>query len=203
MSISAAGLAGFIASLDVAIAREEQRLNAADGKLGDGDTGSMLRRVIQAMAAANVEAASGLSEAAMRLAQAAMKETGSSLGTLVATAATTLAKEAKAAEDKLDTADLGRVVAAIRDAVAARGKAAPGDKTVVDSVAAIARALEEGPATRATAAAAARAVLDEFRDRPCRIGRARRFSERSKGEDDPGMLAVALLLDDKEMENDG
>lgn len=202
MSMTPADIADFISDLDAAIGREEQRLNAADAMLGDGDTGSMLNRLIKAMAAARVETALGLSDAVLQLAQASMKETGSSLGTLVATAAMTFAKEAKAAGDKLGAEDMGRVVAAMRDAVSARGKAAPGDKTVVDSLTAIARALDEGPPTRATAAAAAWSALDDIRDRPCRIGRARMFAERSKGGDDPGMLAVAVLLDNKETVHD-
>ena len=175
MSMTPADIADFISDLDAAIGREEQRLNAADAMLGDGDTGSMLNRLIKAMAAARVETALGLSDAVLQLAQASMKETGSSLGTLVATAAMTFAKEAKAAGDKLGAEDMGRVVA---------------------------RALDEGPPTRATAAAAAWSALDDIRDRPCRIGRARMFAERSKGGDDPGMLAVAVLLDNKETVHD-
>ncbi|MCB8838059.1 DAK2 domain-containing protein [Aurantimonas sp. VKM B-3413] len=187
-------LAGFVAQANEAVQQEEQRLNAADAKLGDGDTGSMLRRVLAAMAKVDVAGAAGLSEAAMALAQAAMKETGSSLGTLVATAAMTFAKEAKAAGNRIEADDMGRVVSAMCDAVASRGRAATGDKTVIDSLDAIARALSAGPATLAGAERAARDALDAFRALPCKVGRARMFPEKSTGADDPGMLAIALLL---------
>ena len=194
MTMTTNDLAAFLAHANEAVQRQEQRLNAADAKLGDGDTGSMLRRVLSAMVAVDVEGAAGLSEAATALAQAAMKETGSSLGTLVATAAMTFAKEARAAGNTLTADDTGRIVSAMRDAVASRGRAAIGDKTVVDSLDAIAEALNARPATLAIAAEAAAHALDTFRDRPCKIGRARMFPQKSTGADDPGMLAMVLLL---------
>ncbi|WP_299655299.1 DAK2 domain-containing protein [uncultured Jannaschia sp.] len=194
MTLTPKDVAAFVANAHAAIHEEEQHLNAADANVGDGDTGSMLRRVVDAMAKIDTAGAASLADAAMGLAQAAMKETGSSLGTLVATAAMTLAKAAKSADGDIGAGDMGRVVAEMRDAVAARGKAAPGDKTVIDSLDAIAAALDEGPANRATAARAAADALDAFRDKPCRIGRARMFPERSTGADDPGMLAIARVL---------
>jgi len=36
--------------------------------------------------------------------------------------------------------------------------------------------------------------LLEYRDRPCRAGRARMFAERSVGLDDPGMLAFFQVM---------
>lgn len=198
MTISAADLADFIERLDAASARHEQALNAADARLGDGDTGSMLKRILAAMVAADARQSDDLPGAARRLAQATMKETGSSLGTLVATALMTLARQADARGGVLAAGDMADATSAMADAVAERGRASAGDKTVLDSLRAVAEALRAGPATQATAASAARAALEEFRGRPCRIGRARMFPERSMDADDPGMLAGALLLDDVE-----
>jgi hypothetical protein len=48
---------------------------------------------------------------------------------------------------------------------------------------------------KTSARAAAGAALADFRDRPCRIGRARMFGDKSSGLDDPGMLAFVRLLD--------
>lgn len=194
MTIIPSNLAAFVADARNAIYEEEQRLNAADARIGDGDTGSMLRRVIDAMANTDTAGAASLADAAMDLAQAAMKETGSSLGTLIATASMALAKAAKTADNEISAKNISRVVAEMRDSVAARGKAKPGDKTVIDSLDAIAMALNAGPANRQTAAKAANDALDAFRDKPCRIGRARMFPERSTDADDPGMLAIALVL---------
>ncbi len=42
---------------------------------------------------------------------------------------------------------------------------------------------------------AVRQALDAYREKPCRIGRARMFAERSVGKDDPGMLAFTRLAE--------
>ena len=80
----------------------------------------------------------------------------------------------------------------------ARGRGELGAKSVLDSLDAIARATEglaDPAAILAAADRAADAALDEFRDKPNRLGRARMFGDKSVGIDDPGMLAVRRLLD--------
>ena len=151
MFLAPEDLSRFFSMLDERARKSEQVLNAADAKIGDGDTGSMLCRVLSAIASAQLAQAEQLSGAAILAAQAAMKETGSSLGTLVATGAMAFAKEAKKRGDKVKPDDLASVIASIRDAVSERGKAAPGDKTIVDSLDAIATALADGPTDLETA----------------------------------------------------
>jgi hypothetical protein len=46
----------------------------------------------------------------------------------------------------------------------------------------------------AVALAAAERALRDYRDRASKLGRARMYGERSIGHDDPGMLAIVLLL---------
>ena len=78
-----------------------------------------------------------------------------------------------------------------------RGKAALGDKTVLDALNAAAAAAEgraePGDMLRA-AAAAVDATLERMRGMQARIGRARIFGERSIGLDDPGMRAFREVL---------
>lgn len=195
MSLAPVTLAAFVRRMRAAADANEQRLNAADAKLGDGDTGSMLRRIMRAMDESGAAEAADLGAAATMLAQAAARETGSSLGTLVVTGLISLAKEARARDGAINARDLSAIVARARDAMAARGRAEREDKTVLDSLDAIAHALDADGPTRSAAARAAREALATFRDRPCRVGRARMFPDRSTGLDDPGMLAVALLLE--------
>ena len=84
-------------------------------------------------------------------------------------------------------------------ALAQRGGAAPGDKTMLDSIHSIARALQvcdaqaEPQALKAAAVRGAQLALDVLREQPNRIGRARMFAERSIGMDDPGMVAVRRM----------
>ena len=174
----------------------EAELNAADGKLGDGDTGAMLKRLSAGLVATDLVAAASLGDAFRALAMAASAATGSSLGTLVMTALMSFAK-GTAGETTMSTADLGPLLDSAIEAVLKRGGAHLGDKTVVDSLAAIALALKDNTEETALASvrAAAHAALDQFRDQPNKLGRAGRYGDKSRGLDDPGMLAVALLCD--------
>jgi dihydroxyacetone kinase-like protein len=175
----------------------EDDLNAADGHLGDGDTGQTLRRVLDKVAAAAPGIAPDLTAAFRTLAAASASATGSSLGTLFTVALMTLGKIA-AGRQELPWSEIGAALAEARDAMAKRGGASLGDKTVLDAIDAIATAtagLDDPAALRTAALDAARAALDRFRPLPCRAGRARMFAERSIGLDDPGMLAVVRLLE--------
>lgn len=171
-------------------------LNAADAKLGDGDTGTMLARLIGAFSMVDVRTAPHLGAAFLALAKAGASSTGSSLGTLVIGAMMTAGK-GSAGEPELAWDRLGPLLIAVRDAAMARGKAELGAKTIIDGLDALARGVEGlyDPDEIAEAASAAMTeVIDAFRPRPCTMGRARMFAERSVGLDDPGMLALAELV---------
>jgi len=195
MSIAVSTIASAVARADDAMRGLEQVLNDADAKLGDGDTGGMLARVIGKMAEVDLTSAADPGVALMQLAKAATIATGSSLGTLFATGLLAAGREAKGRET-IVAGDLSGLVATARDAMIARGGAALGDKTVLDSLDAVAEALKgvktPGEAAKAAAKAAADA-LDAFRNRPNRIGRARMFGDQTIGIDDPGMLAIKEL----------
>lgn len=178
-----------------AMADLEQTLNQADAKLGDGDTGGMLARVIAKMDQVELEPGSDLGAGFAALARAALSGTGSSLGTLFATGLMSFAKAAQGKTD-LPADAFSETLAAARDAMLARGGACLGDKTVIDAIDAIVRATEKEAHSASVADAARRAsaqALLDFRDQPCKVGRARMFGEKSVGIDDPGMLAVDRL----------
>lgn len=174
----------------------EQELNAADSRLGDGDTGVMLARVVDAMAQIDYAAQPDIGAALSLMARKTASATGSSLGTLIATGLLTVGKRVKG-EPTIAFADLGGHLSAVVEAMAARGGAKLGDKTVLDILDALAHGIAaqgDGSAVARAATEACRTTLAEFRERPCKIGRARMFAERSIGMDDPGMLAVHELV---------
>ncbi len=178
----------------------EDQLNAADALLGDGDTGSMLARVIEKMAATDLSATSDIGAAFNALARATMSATGSSLGTLLATALLALGKATKG-RSEIPWPELSSLIGQAIEAMRTRGGASLGDKTILDalhrvaqSLAGITDASTAGDAACA-AEAGARAALEQFKPLPCKIGRARLFPEKSTGAHDPGMLALALLLE--------
>jgi dihydroxyacetone kinase-like protein len=102
---------------------------------------------------------------------------------------------------ELDAAGFAAALRAGLDGVVARGKAAPGDKTMLDAlipaVDALDAALADGAGLRDALRAAADAA-DAGRDATiplvARKGRASYLGERSAGHQDPGATSTALLL---------
>lgn len=175
----------------------EPLLNSADSRLGDGDTGTMLARMGRSLADVDVGAHQDLGSAFMALTKAALSSTGSSLGTLIGTAFMTFAKTTQG-KSQIEWSEVSGVLDDAVAAMSSRGKSELGDKTILDSLDAIARAVESSKNQEefvSRARSAARMALDDFRDRPCQVGRARMYKEQSIGLDDPGMLAVALIME--------
>ncbi|HKB54980.1 MAG TPA: DAK2 domain-containing protein [Ramlibacter sp.] len=170
-------------------------LNELDARLGDGDLGATLDKC-----AANVRAAlpgmpNALDGVFKACAQACAKASGSSFGTLLAQAFVAAAKRC-AGQDVLAASEFAPLLNEIIAVLSARGGARLGDKTMLDSLSAVAAALAGGPggAPPAEAAvAAAQQALERFRERPNKVGRARMFADRSIGLDDPGMVAVLRM----------
>ena len=76
----------------------------------------------------------------------------------------------------------------------ARGKAELGGKTVLDSLDYVARTTDKADDKASAAAEAVDRALEDFRDKPATVGRARIFGEKSIGLDDPGMLAMQSVI---------
>lgn len=177
-----------------ATAEASAELCAADGALGDGDLGITVSKGFAEAAAASLPDDFGM--ALLEAAKAFQRVSSSSYGTLVATAFMAAAKATKG-KTSIDAADIPALVAAARDAMMARGKGALGDKTVLDSLDAIASSIEGvAPEAMVTAAvAAAGASLEEYKGKPNRLGRARMFGDKSIGLSDPGQLALLRIVE--------
>lgn len=173
---------------------EADALNEIDGALGDGDLGVTMRRGARAVAERAQEMPEDdIGKALMVAAQAFTKTSASSYGTLIATGLMAVAKEAKGRAG-IETADLSGLVAAARDKMMERGKAALGNKTVLDSLDAMAKALNGATDPAKAALDAAETAQIALRDTPAQIGRARIFAEKSVGMDDPGMVAMTKIV---------
>jgi dihydroxyacetone kinase len=195
MVITPQGIADFVDRAAAAILAHEAILDEADGRLGDGDTGGMLARFATAIAAAKVGGAPDVGSAFVALAKAGSQSTGSSFGTLLVTALVSLGKGSQG-RTQLEWNEVGPLLAAARDAMMRRGSTELGAKTAVDSVDYVVRALA-GTTSAADAgrdvARATRQALEDFRGRPCRVGRARMYADKSAELDDPGMLAIDVI----------
>jgi phosphoenolpyruvate---glycerone phosphotransferase subunit DhaL len=173
-------------------------LNELDGMLGDGDLGATLEKcgkLIKDELAGEFEYPADVFKAC---AMACTRASGSSFGTLMAVAFLTLARE-NTGKTELEQTDVAPLLVAVLKALMARGKASLGDKTVLDSLEAIRLAVAEaknGASLPSVALLAATSALEEYRDKPNKIGRARMFGEKSIGLDDPGMVAVIRIIGD-------
>ncbi|WP_306222880.1 dihydroxyacetone kinase subunit L [Bosea beijingensis] len=197
MAMDVASVAKALERAVVGLRQVEQELNVADGHLGDGDTGGMLRRLFERIAQDAPTEAPDLGAYFGAVAGTAAGATGSSLGTLVALGLSTMARRL-AGQSESSYATLGDHLLAAVEKMQAAGGASLGDKTVLDALEAVANAIkgEDDPATLGTkAVVAAQSALDAFRPLRCKVGRARIYGEKSVGLDDPGMLAVARLTD--------
>lgn len=166
----------------------EATLNAADSRLGDGDTGTMLVRLLTAVERAEpVQDDVGATFQAM--AMEAAQSTGSSLGTLIS-AALLAAGSHFSGRAALSIADVGTIVKVARDEMLSLGRSQLGDKTIVDGLDALACALDKGDSP----CKAMDEALGRFKGKPCKVGRARMWPEQSMDLDDPGMLAFAGIV---------
>lgn len=193
MTLTRDMLLAAIDRITAAMERDFEMLNAADGALGDGDLGVTMTRGMRAISAMKDDLPEDIGMALFQCAQAFTKSSGSSYGTLMATGLMSAAKTLRG-QETIDSATVPDLIAAARDKMKERGKAELGGKTVLDSLDYVARATA---ATDDRASAAAKAVdtaLDDFRDKPATVGRARIFGEKSVGMDDPGMLAMQSVV---------
>jgi len=137
-----------------------------------------------------------LAQTGMALSRAAP----STMGTLMATALMQAGKTVTG-KDKLAIADLPPLLSAATKGVETRGKAHPGDKTLLDVLLpaseAFAAALSAGRPLSAAAGemvAAARDGRDRVTPMRNRVGRASWLGERTEGKVDPGCEFAVVVL---------
>jgi dihydroxyacetone kinase-like protein len=185
-------ITGVLACLEA----HHQDLTELDGKVGDGDLGITLLKAFRELDRLKGDMPTDLGLALMQCAGGVSKVSSSSFGTLLATSLITVAKLVKGQTAVPWSALPGFMNKAV-EAMSARGKASLGDKTVLDALSGAAGAAaaesEPGPMLAASRRGVD-AALDAFRDKPNKIGRARIFADRTIGLDDPGMVALKVML---------
>ena len=172
-------------------------LNAADALLGDGDLGITMVRGFREIIEVRDSLPDDVGMALFQCAKAFTKSSGSSYGTLLATGLMSVAKKKKG-QQEIQVEEISALLDDALDAMKQRGKAELGDKTVLDVIAASSQAAKDqsdGSSVLKAINDAVTSTIDEFRSRQSKIGRARIFSEKSIGLDDPGMLAFRKMLE--------
>jgi phosphoenolpyruvate---glycerone phosphotransferase subunit DhaL len=198
--LGTAALESWIREFARLVADRRDELTELDSAIGDADHGSNMDRGLTAAVAA-LDAAPPADPAALlkQVGMTLISKVGGASGPLYGTLFLRMAGSAGAV---LGPADWARALRAGLDGVLARGKAEPGDKTMVDALgpacdaldAALAEDVSFGEGLRRAAAAAAEG-RDATVPMTARKGRASYLGERSVGHQDPGATSVTLLLD--------
>jgi len=183
------------------IAEHGPALTELDSAIGDADHGTNMDRGMSAAVAAlgaahPADPAALLKQVGMTLVSKVGGASGPLYGTFFLRMAGALGPEPADAET------FARALRAGLDGVVARGKAEPGDKTMLDALApacdsldaALAAGQPLGEALQAAAAAAAKG-RDATVPLVARKGRASYLGERSAGHQDPGATSTTLLLE--------
>lgn len=194
MTIDSKVLSSALQRVAAAASAASAELCAADGALGDGDLGITVSEGFAETAKTALPDDFGL--ALLEVAKAFQRVSSSSYGTLVATGFMAAAKATKG-RIAIEPEEIPALVASARDAMMARGKGALGDKTVLDSLDAIVKAIDGVAAGDMIekAAEAARDTVETFKGRPNKLGRARMFADKSIGLADPGQLALQRIVE--------
>lgn len=179
----------------------KDRLTEMDSALGDGDLGLTMSAGFQKAAeAVRAQPASApIGQLFQRAGSAMASSAPSTMGTLIATG---LLRAGKAALDRdgVSLPDLARMMQAFVEGMMARGKAQPGEKTILDSLhpasEALLTAAAEGRDLREALRSAVQKAEEGFnraRELPAVHGRAAYYGDASAGKPDGG-AAVGLIL---------
>lgn len=184
------------------IAENRAQLVTLDREIGDGDHGENMHRGFSAVAVklGSLDADASPADVLKLVATTLISTVGGASGPLFGTAYLKAAG-ALAGKSELEPADLVALLTAARDGIVLRGKAEPGDKTMIDAwspaVDAAAVAVAEGRSEAEVLVAAADAAADgaaATEPLVARKGRASYLGERAIGHRDPGAQSTSLIL---------
>ncbi len=201
MTISRDAVLAWINNLAAALAEQKDYLTQLDSDIGDGDHGTNMNRGFQAVlnklpGVSDKDIGTIFKTVGMTLVSTVGGAGGPLYGTLFMQMGT-----ATAGKSELSLADWTAAVQAGLNGVVMRGKASPGDKTMVDALTPAVTALQSASANGASLSDAllssAQAAEEGMRATiplVARKGRASYLGERSAGHQDPGATSSYLLL---------
>ncbi|WP_027055830.1 dihydroxyacetone kinase subunit DhaL [Mesorhizobium erdmanii] len=203
MTIDAADLKRLFDTIAAAIEADRDRLCQLDGVIGDADHGiamalgfNAVRDALAPLDLATIEPTALLNLAAKSF----LNAVGASSGPLYATAFMRAAAAVKG-KAKLADADVVALFQAMAQGIRDRGKAEPGEKTMVDAwqpaaeAAAVAHAAGKTLSQSLEAAlAAAESGAEATKDMIAAKGRSSRLGERSLGHIDPGAASAVTVI---------
>jgi len=181
------------------VAENRAYLTKLDGAIGDGDHGTNMDRGMKKVLE-RLEAADGddIGASLKAVGMALVSSVGGAAGPLYGTLFLQMG-QATAGRSELDLAGFTEALDAGVQGVIKRGKAEPGDKTMLDALGPALESLraadaDDVPGALERAAEAAREGMEATVPMVARKGRASYLGERSAGHQDPGATSSHLLL---------
>ncbi|THF56398.1 dihydroxyacetone kinase subunit DhaL [Ollibium composti] len=202
MTISTDRLKAMFAAIAVAIEADKDRLCALDGVIGDADHGIAMDLGFAAARDATAALGDDADPTVVfnAAAKAFLNAVGASCGPLYATAFMRAGAAVKG-KAKLEADDMVDAFAAMAKGIQDRGKAEPGEKTMIDAWLPAAEAARQAraagaslPAALAAAADAAEQGAEATRNFAATKGRAARLGDRSLGHVDPGAASAVTVI---------
>jgi dihydroxyacetone kinase-like protein len=193
MDFTTTDLRALIAAFAERMAAERDTLCALDGAIGDGDHGIAMEQGMTAAARAAAETDGTLQDICNAAAKGFLNAVGASSGPLYATGFLRAGK-VLGPVNAIPRESLMQIIPAIRDGIVHRGKAEPGQKTMLDAWHPAAEAFLSG----ADAASVSDSAVEGAKATTgmiARMGRADRLQERSLGHPDPGAISAAMLVE--------
>lgn len=201
--ITPAALVAMFTEIARAMAAEKEHLCELDGVIGDADHGIAMdlgfSSVATALAGIDMDA-SDPTAVFNTAAKSFLNAIGASSGPLYATAFMRAGASVKG-KSVLNNGDFAGALIAMAKGIQDRGKAEPGEKTMVDAWAPAAAAVEEAlgcNAARADYLAAALKAAEKgaeaTKDMVASKGRSARLGERALGHMDPGAASAVVMI---------
>ena len=189
-----------IAKIADAIHEKKDYLGELDGKSGDGDLGMSMEAAFGAIKeTADAYEGNQISELLMKAAMNCNKAAPSTMGTLMSAGVMAIAKAAKG-KDGFEDADVVKLPRLFAEAIMARGKAKPGDKTILDALCPMADTVEEKFAAGASLKEAYAAAADTAEKAAAATagmkaaaGRAKWLGERAAEYPDGGAILCSII----------
>ncbi|TLG81426.1 dihydroxyacetone kinase subunit DhaL [Vagococcus zengguangii] len=173
------------------IEENKDELSLLDTPIGDGDHGNNMARGVGAYQEAFAkQLPTTISDTFKTLSMAMISKVGGASGPLYGTAFMNMTKTTKGMETIDSIESLTEIVKQGLAGIQMRGKAEPGDKTMVDVWSAVVTALENNQLNEEKIMAAKEATKDLV----AKKGRASYLGERAIGHIDPGAASSALLF---------
>lgn len=178
-----------------ALENNSQKFQQLDSVAGDGDLGITAGNIAKGLRLAAIAATGDLKTDLMLIGREIAKYAPSTFGTLFATGFIR-ASAVMTDGDSFTNVKLG--VAAAFEGIAARGKAALGERTLLDALHPASEALKGASDLKSglnAAASAARAGVTATASMAPKHGRAGWIGERAKGNEDAGATVVAVVFE--------